>query len=231
MEEQGTFQRILDIIDKGLKSKGLKNNPNVIAKLANVDRKTVVKWINGSEPAAKSLVKLAQELDISLDSIFGIRDNGPFITSRAAVEPEYATAEEVEGWSDVKRVLQSNQPVKIFRVIGDSMSPTLYDTDLLFCIKEHNFEEIRQSYVYVVESLEHGWLTKRVVKTDDHTITISSDNKKYKTYPLTLGEEVLSLWRVRAYMSWQLGAPIYDHERMVSIEGLLFDMKEKIESL
>lgn len=231
MESKGTYQRIAEIVDKELKKRGLKTTNAVIADLAGVSDKTVRNWKSGTEPMAVNLASLTKALDISLDSLFDISDNSPIINSRAAVEPEYATVEEVEGWSDVKRVIQSNQPVKIFRVIGDSMSPTLYDTDLLFCIKEHNFEEIRQSYVYVVESLEHGWLTKRVVKTDDHTITISSDNKKYKTYPLNLGEEVLSLWRVRAYMSWQLGAPIYDHERMVSIEGLLFDMKEKIESL
>lgn len=147
----------------------------------------------------------------------------------AGSKGEYSTASVVEeDWSYVKRMVQKNHALKIFRVVGDSMSPTLYDTDLVFAIPEPNLEDIKQTYIYVVSSSIHeSTLIKRVTTRNDGSLLLSSDNREHKNLILN-ADQVLGLWRVRAYLSWQMGAPVVVGARLLLLEDRLSKLENKL---
>lgn len=142
----------------------------------------------------------------------------------------YSTAEEVheEDWGFVKRTVQENRMIKIFRVIGDSMAPTLWDTDIIFCIpKDKHKDGIRDTHIYVIKSALHqSLLIKRIVDRKDGKIRVYSDNRtEAKAFVLNLEREVLSLWRVRAKLTWQLGAPSYSPNYIDQLEKRLSNLE------
>lgn len=142
---------------------------------------------------------------------------------------DYQTARVVEeSWNYVKREVQKNNPMKIFRVVGDSMTPTLYDTDMVFAIPEPSIDDIRQTYIYVVHSNRHkNLLIKRVVNRGDGTLLLSSDNKQHKNFIINI-EDIGGLWRVRAYLSWQMGAPVLNADRLLLLEDRLSKLEGKL---
>jgi len=213
-----------------------------IAENAGVTQGAVAQWMTKkdlSRTIRKKLIFLKSQFNVDLDWL-STGAGTPFenevlepLTTYAGIRGKYSTAEEViqEDWAFVKRTVQENNHIKIFRVIGDSMAPTLWDTDLVFCFPHDKEKDpIKDTHIYVIESIHHGLLIKRIVNKHDGHITVYGDNRAVtKPFPLNLHKEVLSLWRVRTRMTWQLGAPpLVDtaaieelQERIRKLENLL----------
>lgn len=219
-------------VRKVLIDRGIKDTNVSIAELAGVSEGTVRNWKGGTEIKVTDLVSLANNLNIPVDLLLGSKVPATSIqnsygggqgTYDTALDVEFASEED---WSYVKRTVQENHHIRIFKVVGNSMIPTLWDTDILFCF-EHRMgvDAIRDSNVYVVESEPHGgFLVKRIIDRKDGTIRLYSDNKDgNSTFPLNLETEVLSLWRVRTKMTWQLGVPVNQSldERISKLEKLI----------
>lgn len=144
---------------------------------------------------------------------------------------EYDNVKELtEGnWHDVKRMVQSNGHVKIYQVVGDSMAPTLWDNDIVFCV-EHNKDSdpIRDTYIYVIESKKHNSvLAKRLVDRGDGTVKLYSDNRsEAKSFILRIDEDIDQIWRIRTKMTWQLGAPSFNNSAIQDIEERLSKLEK-----
>ena len=209
-----------------------------VADLVNLSPQAVGQWKKKnklSDTVKKKVSILCHHYGISVDWMENGRGSMMKGQSDMVAEPgqeyvyaggkgNYSTAKVIEeSWNYVKQEVQKGNKVKIFRVVGDSMTPTLYDTDIVFAIEEPDFSNIRQSYIYVVHSKLHGDLMiKRVVNRFDGTLLLTSDNRKHGQTMIKL-KDVNKLWRVKSYLSWQMGAP--DRESTV-ISTLMSEVEE-----
>jgi len=66
---------------------------------------------------------------------------------------------------------------KLIKARGDSMEPTIYHGDLL--LVDTSIESIKDDAIYIVQS-DHHLIVKRIQQALDGSLTIISDNKRYK---------------------------------------------------
>lgn len=226
-----SFKVTREIIGNLLKARGLEDTNQTVGDLIGVNESNVRYWVKTGNLPSDLLVKLSNSLGVSVDFLIGSQNiaDEPQV-AYAGTKGQYSTVEEVheEDWNYIKKVVQNNNHIKIFRVIGDSMAPTLWDTDIVFCFPHETNDEIKDTHIYVIESVHHGLLIKRIVDKKDGNITVYGDNRIIaKAFPLNLEKEVLSLYRVRTKMTWQLGAPTHGanieqlEDRITKLESLL----------
>ena len=65
--------------------------------------------------------------------------------------------------------------LKVFRVVGDSMLPTLKSNDIVIT---SSFKNVSEKDVVVLNTILYGNIIKRVSAIDDKKIDVESDNKK-----------------------------------------------------
>tara|TARA_B100000927_G_scaffold273097_1_gene251231 strand:+ start:798 stop:1103 length:306 start_codon:yes stop_codon:yes gene_type:complete len=68
--------------------------------------------------------------------------------------------------------------LKILKVSGDSMEPTLSNEDVVFIARKKNFYE---NDIVVVNDKVHGLIIKRLKKIYENEIQLVSDNTKTKS--------------------------------------------------
>lgn len=227
-------KKIKELID----SKGIK--PYRVEKDLGITKSKLLKYLQDFRSIPVDiLIPVCRYLGMSEGEIFHlIMGKEPnFETAFAGVEGDYDNVREVTegGWDDVKRLVQkNNMGVHIFQVIGDSMAPTLWNDDILFAIEhEKHKDEIRNTYIYVIESLKHKSLfIKRITDREDGTIKLYSDNRTMESsLLLNLRTEVGSMWRVRTKMTWQLGAPTFNVNILENIEHRLSSIERSIQKI
>ncbi|MBI1307675.1 MAG: helix-turn-helix domain-containing protein [Bacteroidetes bacterium] len=88
----------------------------------------------------------------------------------------------------------------LIQIRGDSMEPTIYNGDWLLTSQIHNFDDIREGYVYAV-LLSDGFVVKRVLNRVQKrgALALRSDNETYSTYDVKV-TEILQIWKVE--MKW-----------------------------
>ena len=119
----------------------------------------------------------------------------------------------------------------LIQVSGDSMEPTLSDTDWVVAKRIFDIEDIREGYVHLV-LLEDGPVVKRVYsRLDKGVVQLVSDNKAYNPVmvPIT---SILHIYKVEMFFSTTLGAP--ENSIMAHIQRLdnaINDMSKELNKL
>tara|TARA_B100000575_G_scaffold285594_1_gene281086 strand:- start:43 stop:348 length:306 start_codon:yes stop_codon:yes gene_type:complete len=68
--------------------------------------------------------------------------------------------------------------LKIFKISGDSMEPTLNKDDVVFVARRKNFYE---NDIVVVNDKTHGLIIKRLKKIYENKVQLASDNTETKS--------------------------------------------------
>ena len=110
---------------------------------------------------------------------------------------------------------------------GDSMHPTLYNHDWIFCkYLEDPMNNIREGYIHVLLTKE-GVVVKRLLNRIEErgTVVCQSDNQQYPSYEEKL-DNILQIWKVEAKLSFILrneGADL--NSRINNLEGDMVEIK------
>ena len=110
---------------------------------------------------------------------------------------------------------------------GDSMHPTLYNHDWLFCkYLEDPVNNIREGYIHVLLTKE-GVVVKRLLNRiqERGTVVCQSDNEQYPSYEEKL-DNILQIWKVEAKLSFILRNESADlNSRINTLEGDMVEIK------
>lgn len=94
-----------------------------------------------------------------------------------------------------------------FRVVNDSMEPTLYVDDVIIVthIEPSNYDQLREDRVCVVVSKSKGVIVKRIRNRlkENNLLRCRSDNKFYHSFNV-YAEDLLNLFEVRCKISFNL---------------------------
>jgi phage repressor protein C with HTH and peptisase S24 domain len=110
---------------------------------------------------------------------------------------------------------------------GDSMHPTVYNHDWLFCkYLEDPLNNIREGYIHVLLTKE-GVVVKRLLNRiqERGTVVCQSDNHQYPSYEERL-DNILQIWKVEAKLSFILrneGAEV--NSRLNNLEADMIEIK------
>lgn len=110
---------------------------------------------------------------------------------------------------------------------GDSMHPTVYNHDWLFCkYLEDPLNNIREGYIHVLLTKE-GVVVKRLLNRiqERGTVVCQSDNQQYPSYEERL-DNILQIWKVEAKLSFILrneGAEV--NNRLNTLEADMVEIK------
>lgn len=122
---------------------------------------------------------------------------------------------------------------RAFQVTGDSMYPTLKESDWVVA-EWVDPDHFRDDRVYVVVCTE-GVLVKRCLNrlASDEKVVAKSDNVESKLYPVrVLGrEEILEIWEVRGLFSVQLPNPSELWTRIQDLEGKFAIVDQKLQDI
>jgi phage repressor protein C with HTH and peptisase S24 domain len=157
----------------------------------------------------------------------------PVINRRAAANylTGYQTQEYFEELDAINlpRAFVRGKQCYALQVAGDSMEPTLYDSDFVICqaVDRADWEYINDGEVCVVATQDRGLQVKRLRnRFVQGYVTCQSDNRKHLAFNLS-AEELLEIWRV----SWKLSANLADnsglYDKLAEIESRL----ERVERL
>lgn len=94
---------------------------------------------------------------------------------------------------------------RAFELNGDSMLPLQPGTVVVGEYLEH-LDDIKPGNTYVLLTKNDGIVYKRVKKEGKKTLRLISDNKSYDSYTIA-AEEILEIWKAKAYISTQLPRP------------------------
>lgn len=118
-----------------------------------------------------------------------------------------------------------------FRVVNDSMEPTLYMDDIIIVthVEPSNYDQLKEDRVCVVVSKSKGVLVKRIRNRleDSKLIRCRSDNKFYHSFNV-YAEDLLNIFEVRCKISFNLPnemSNIYDMYR--KLEDRIEDLEER----
>jgi phage repressor protein C with HTH and peptisase S24 domain len=117
---------------------------------------------------------------------------------------------------------------RAFPIKGDSMLPV---KDGAFVVAKfvEDIADIKNGRTYVVLTKDDGLVYKRIYKSDDVSkITLSSDNKTYQPYDITLNN-VLELWEFTCCINTQE----YDEKelKLSSIMTMFQELKVELEAV
>lgn len=113
------------------------------------------------------------------------------------------------------------------QAVGDSMHPTVYNHDWLFCkFLEDPMNNIREGYIHVLLTKD-GVVVKRLLNRikERGTVVCQSDNMQYPSYEEKL-DNILQIWKVEAKLSFILrneGADL--NSRLNTLEGDMVEIK------
>lgn len=136
-----------------------------------------------------------------------------------AVVPVKAAAGYLNGLSDPEYIgqlpvfsmpvpeLSPDRTYRVFQIRGDSMLP-VSPGSYLFCDYVECPDDIKDGKTYIIITKEEGIVYKRVFNQIDldGSLLLKSDNSEYQPYKVDVGQ-ILELWRVIGYLSFELPAP------------------------
>lgn len=213
-----------------------------------------------AEPKYDLLKKIALYFDISLDDFIndeinekwapkpkGNPDNLRILTISVDKEdneniemvPVKAAAGYLNGYADREYVAKlpkfylpmfKQGTYRAFEISGDSMLPLQSGTTIIGEYVE-NWADVKQGQTYVVVSKTEGVVYKRIGNKfkDNKKLKLVSDNPVYEAYEIN-GEDVLELWKAKAYISMQLPEPMPE-PTMESLTNMMAQMQRSISNL
>jgi transcriptional regulator with XRE-family HTH domain len=119
---------------------------------------------------------------------------------------------------------------RAFEIKGDSMLPLQSGTIIVGEYVE-NWSDIKPNETYVILSQSEGVVYKRVGNKykENKKLKLLSDNPVYDPYEVN-GEEILEVWKAKAYISTQLPEPM-PKPTMESLTSMMADMQRSIAKL
>lgn len=163
-------------IYKWLSGRGQPSVGNLVA-LARAARVSVEWLATGSEPAqgAHAVTRAVEHGDF----IFMPRNSIRFSSGRDGILRSEQVVDSIAFRADwVKRALHTeSRDLILIEVIGDSMAPTVEDSDLILAnLAEPRF---RQDGIYLLRH-DGGLAVKRIQRRPDGKLLVRSDNPKYE---------------------------------------------------
>lgn len=171
-----------------------------LAERTHVSDTSIHSWLRGSEPSREKLARLADEMNLSLEWLIGGRGEmsadlipeGYSVVCRFVNEPTQTTIEGVDylalktEW--IKSLPGSPSPSHLLlsKMIGDGMSPTIDDGDLVLingkdrAMRDGIFGIIPE---WLIGAARYRVIVRRVMDRGDGTFRLLSDNKSYPTEP------------------------------------------------
>lgn len=153
--------------------------------------------------------------------------------------PLKASAGYMNGYADpeyVAKLPKFNLPMfnqgtyRAFEIKGDSMLP-LPSGSIIIAEYVENWADVKPAETYVVVSKTEGVVYKRIGnKFKDHKkLKLISDNPVYEPYEIN-GEDILELWKAKAYISMQLPTPAPE-PTMESLTAMMMQMQRSISKM
>ena len=164
-------------IYKWLSGRGQPSVANLVS-LARAGRVSVEWLATGAEPAqGAQAIKRAVEHG---DFIFMPRNRLRFSSGRGGILSSDQVVDSIAFRAEwVKRVLNAeSRDLILIEVVGDSMAPTIEDSDLIVAnLAEPRF---RQDGIYLIRH-DSGLTVKRIQRRPDGKLLMRSDNPKYES--------------------------------------------------
>jgi transcriptional regulator with XRE-family HTH domain len=150
--------------------------------------------------------------------------------------PMKASAGYLNGYADPEYVAQlpkfylpmfKQGTYRAFEINGDSMLPLVSGTTIIGEYVE-NWTDVKPGETYVVISKTEGVVYKRIGNKfkDNKKLKLISDNPVYDPYEIS-GEDILELWKARAYISTHLPMPTPE-PTMESLTAMMAQMQRSI---
>lgn len=117
----------------------------------------------------------------------------------------------------------------LLQVSGDSMQPTIYNGDWLYCKRLYEAGDIKDGYIHVIIT-DDGVIAKRVLNRIDkrQALAVQSDNEQYQTYNLPI-EQVRQIWKVEFKMSAILRNENTDVRKDIKeLQKEIMDIKDRL---
>lgn len=161
-------------------------------------------------PSIKALQQIAEGLGLSLLEFLSCKDSSApdiVFVERVKAVPRAGGGLEVDGEhsglysfhsSFIARKRGTRESMKIFQIAGDSMEPTLSDSDLIMV----NLVEtaVRSGYIYLVR-MEEELMVKRLENRPGGILLLRSDNRNYADIAVPKGDESID-FRIFGRMVW-----------------------------
>ncbi|WP_179413433.1 XRE family transcriptional regulator [Mucilaginibacter sp. E4BP6] len=153
--------------------------------------------------------------------------------------PLKASAGYLNGYADPEYVAQlpkfylpmfKQGTYRAFEIKGDSMLPLVSGTIIIGEYAE-NWGDVKSGETYVIVSKSEGVVYKRMGSKfkADKKLKLISDNPVYEPYEIS-GEDVLELWKAKAYISTQMPLPAPE-PTMESLTSMMAQMQRSISNL
>ena len=153
--------------------------------------------------------------------------------------PMKASAGYLNGYADPEYVAQlpkfylpmfKQGTYRAFEIKGDSMLPLVSGT-IIIGEYQQNWGDVKTGETYVIVSKSEGVVYKRAGNKfkDNKKLKLVSDNPVYDPYEIS-GEDVLEIWKAKAYISTQLPVPAPE-PTMESLTAMMAQMQRSIANL
>ena len=184
-----------------------------LAKKAGVTQNYISLLANGERDGSlEAIQKIANSFGVSVSDFLGCKDHSDLpdieFVERLKATPRAGsggleTDSECVGLysfhsSFLRRKGAPKEEMKIFKVDGDSMEPTLHSGDLIMI--NLRAKEIQQGHIYLLR-FEHELMVKRLERRPGGMILIRSDNKDYDPLEVSLADEAVDI-EVFGRMVW-----------------------------
>lgn len=217
----------------------MKSKDWVQADVADLTGKSVAavsNWLNGAMPHRKTREEIAEALGVPYNYLFPNPDNNIAMDDPADYQYRRITylptgVHAGEGAPDVDqrpikelRIQLPQLPVKegvAFPIVGDSMAPVLTSGDIIICTEVHDWNDLRQHQVYVIENTDEERVVKYVTRYGDHLVLHSNDPVRYPDQEIYY-QDIERIWVFRLRITPDLARPGAGLDRRVdSIEAYL----------
>lgn len=164
-----------------------------LAKQIGVTRPSINGWLNGSVPTSENIDALCKALNVERsylqNGVQSIDKDETSITIPALDRKPIAITNETEGSRGVlamtfaKEWLNSRsrtniESIRIFNMIGKSMSPTFNEGDLL--IVDTSINQINGNGVYILRQLGEEVVRRIQFELDEKTVNVMFDNEQFQ---------------------------------------------------
>lgn len=122
--------------------------------------------------------------------------------------------------------------LRMFEIQGDSMIPTLFESEVVIAEKAVNYKNIENNCLAVF-LMPKQLVAKRIEKLpdDDSSFIAKSDNADYSNMKIKYAD-VNELWVIQAKLTKKLlQGNSYDHYRILNIEENLQELNSKIDQI
>lgn len=162
-------------------------------------------------------------------------DNNELFT----VVPQQARAGYTEGFSDpafIEKLPVFNLPLnelsneksyRVFQIKGDSMEP-IKTGSYIICEYVVNWTESTEGQPHIVITKDDGIVYKRILKHNERSLLLKSDNKEYQSYTVPLND-VLEIWKALGYISFSL--PDDSGFSVNELHRMYMELKQQVEDI